>query len=100
MMSDNDIQIILRRLEVMDQNRQHDVERLHEKLDTLSLHGCAKASVHASIDRDHEDRLRGLEQYKYKQIGQVGMVGGLAGLGTAVLVLVGKFFLFKLGGSQ
>ncbi len=95
-MSDNDIQIILRRLEVMDENRQHDVERLHAKLDNLTCNGCAQAPSHQATAMDHEDRIRGLEKYINRQVGQVAVVGGL----SAVLVMIGKFFLLKLGGAQ
>ena len=97
-MSDSDIQMILRRLEVMDQARQHDVERLHAKLDALSVNGCAKAAYHSAIDADHEARLRDAERYIQRQAGQTALIGGGAGVGAGILIGLGKLLLTKLWG--
>ena len=97
-MSDNDIQIILRRIEEMSADHKHDLERINDKLDGLSRNGCSRSGVHAATSSDHEDRLRKVERYVDRQAGQVAVIGGGLGIFGGLLVTIGHALLKKVWG--
>lgn len=97
-MGSPEIDIILKRLEQMDADRKHDNERLHDKLDQLKSEGCSKASQHAAIQTDHEQRLRATERYINRQAGQVAVIATGVSAGTAILAAIGKTLLMRVGG--
>jgi len=92
----SEIEIILSRIDRMDEERKHDYERLYDKLDKLTHHGCARASQHKADSDDHEQRLRAIERHVNREAGQVALIGGGVGLGGGLLVALGQLLLKKV----
>lgn len=73
-----------------------DIDRIYEelrviraKLDSLTLHGCAKAPEHV----DHEQRLRMLEAVRQKQVGFLAAASLAGSAITAVAIWLGKIII-------
>lgn len=64
------------------------LDRIEDKIDSMSLHGCAKAEMHNT----HEERLRSIEADRNRAVGIISFISlifGAVGAG-----------LFKLFGSK
>jgi hypothetical protein len=65
---------------VSEPNEVERLVRIETKLDMLVESNKEQAVASMKRDDDHENRLRGLEQFKWIAIGAGGAAGGVAGL--------------------
>jgi hypothetical protein len=69
------------------------LRRIEDKIDRMILNGCAKASLHAEHDADHEARLRMMEREASEGRGREMVKHGLLATGISIAcVFIGRLF--------
>jgi len=98
-MPDRDIETIMQLLRDMRSEQRADVSALHAKIDSLTANGCSRLPEHARVMADHETRIRSGEEYRYRQTGQIAMVGAGGGILAAATAALGRFLLRDVFGG-
>jgi len=91
-MPNPDTTLILSAIESMHNERREDLVRVHDRIDALAIE-CSRLQQHEATMTDHESRIRINEQYRYRQAGQVALVGAGGGAFSVVCLAIGRFIL-------
>ncbi len=87
------IDMILAELRTMREEQRADTAALHRKIDSMTANGCARLPEQLRIADDHEKRIRANEVYRYKQTGQISLIGAGGGIVGAAMIALGRFLL-------
>ena len=95
-MSERDIDILLKRMDKLEEMNEHRFERVYDKLDAAATSGSEISRQNAELLKTHAEKIELHDNYIKRQAGQVAMIGGSASILTVIAVKIGSFLLARV----